>query len=987
MSINLAETFVSVRYRVDEASLSRAKRTVTSAVDSMERGAVVEGEFDADAMDEGLDKAERKVESSAREMGKTLARWFAADKVIEQINKAIGAASDLEQSIGGSRAVFGDWAYIIDEAATGAAQSMGLSENAARMLTSQIGGLLKGFGFTQEEAAHTSVAIAQLGADLAATFGGNPEDAVAALGAALRGEFDPLERFGISLNQTQINLKAVEMGLATSTSNVDLNARAQAALALITERSGDAQGQFARETDTAAGKAAIARAEFENARAKLGEGLLPVYVRAVEVVRSLVEVFTALPGPVQTALVALVGIAAIAGPARDVAKAFGGLNTIINKLSTGGVGALGLLGGALAVGLAAYHSFSAEQRKTDENTRLATDALIQQYPALLDAARAAGDAATEIDGVALANLAIARSLSEGNRDLADAMARMNLGADDTLTILSSLTTEGDRQVTALDNLARSYGLTADQAAWYAEVGYRDSRQGQFITEEWFKRAEVLGISRDRYMDLTAATYDFFEAADNSTVQQVARDFLNAQVEAKGYEGSLVAAAEEALGFSRNTGDAMAVMRMWSQIVASTGADLDELGSSTDGAATGISGVGGAAEITRESMRGLKEASKDATGALKEVKTPGEEAADMARQLAAAEMDAAEMAAFWGVTLEEVGEAAEESGGLVDDFAKRAAAMGDEFGDAAEQAGYLKSAIDRILSPTDDLRDTTRGVWDEMAKLKALLKESRPAFDDVTKDFTTSTDAGRRMQEQMEANRDAILAHGVSMVNSGHSARAAANDIAWNTEELRQQLIAAGYTEEQVNELIRTYGLMPDQVTTYLQLAGKEEAQAGLQQHADLIAKMPRSTQLHISALIDQGAWNLVNTQLALLTQTRTVAIRAVTSGSGINNQGVKMSAYAEGGVIDRPEIARIGEAGTEVVLPKSRSRIEEILGDPRAAPITEMVRDVVGGRGNVTTHGGLSIGVINVGERRDLPAVRDSLDEAYWQWRTAGAPR
>lgn len=225
---------------------------------------------------------EGKVEKSSKSMGSSL-KSFATIGVaalggiaVAGFAQAGKAASDLEQAVGGTTAVFKDQADQIGAFAKGAADAVGLSETAARTLTSQIGGALKGYGFSVDDAAGKSKELVTLGADLAATFGGTTEDAVIALSAALRGETDPLERYAIALNQNMVNAKAVEMGLATSTSTVDQHAKAQATLALITERSADAQGQFGRESDTAAGAAARASANWENSLAKLGEVALPI---------------------------------------------------------------------------------------------------------------------------------------------------------------------------------------------------------------------------------------------------------------------------------------------------------------------------------------------------------------------------------------------------------------------------------------------------------------------------------------------------------------------------------------------------------------------------------------------------------------------------------------------------------------------------------------------------------------------------------------
>jgi hypothetical protein len=172
---------------------------------------------------------------------------------------------------------------------------------------------LKGAGLSAEEAAKQSVFLTKTGADLAATLGGNTNDAVSALGSALRGEFDPLERFGIALKASEISAKAVSMGLADSESSVSAYAKGQATLALITERSTFAQGQFGKEADTAQGQQQRAAAAMEDASARLGKSLLPVYTEIQKTVTLVAEAFTALPGPVQTGLIGLTGIALI-GP-------------------------------------------------------------------------------------------------------------------------------------------------------------------------------------------------------------------------------------------------------------------------------------------------------------------------------------------------------------------------------------------------------------------------------------------------------------------------------------------------------------------------------------------------------------------------------------------------------------------------------------------------------------------------------------------------
>ena len=360
---------------------------------------------DAAQLQRELQKAEGHLSgfgNNAQKAGSVLQTALFGGAVLYGAQKLVKAAGDLEQSIGGTAAVFGNAAAGVDEFAKSAAGVVGLSENAARSLTSRLGASLKGAGLSAEEAAKQSVFLTKTGADLAATLGGNTNDAVSALGSALRGEYDPLERFGIALKASEVNAKAVQMGLADSESSVTAYAKGQATLALITERSAFAQGQFGKEADTAQGQQQRAAAAMEDASAKLGKSLLPVYTKIQETVVLVAEAFAMLPGPVQTGLIALTGIVLV-GPklvegftlAASAAKTAGTaiLDTAAKAVTTqsavagmniatqgAGAGAAAAAGGmallgpaAIAVGAAAIVGGMAWKNYSDEQAAVKKD--------------------------------------------------------------------------------------------------------------------------------------------------------------------------------------------------------------------------------------------------------------------------------------------------------------------------------------------------------------------------------------------------------------------------------------------------------------------------------------------------------------------------------------------------------------------------------------------------------------------------------------
>lgn len=203
---------------------------------------------------------------------------------------AVKSAARLEQAAGGVAAVFGPGSpafKAITDFGPKAAVSAGLSEAAFYEAATSIGNSLINAGVPIEEVADKTIFLTQTAADMAATFGGPVDEALGAIQASLRGEFDPIERFTGGMSQAVVVAKALELGLIGTASELDNQAKTQATLAVITERTAAAQGQFGREADTASGKAAILTAKFENMKSRVGEGLLPVAVDLLEAIEDL----------------------------------------------------------------------------------------------------------------------------------------------------------------------------------------------------------------------------------------------------------------------------------------------------------------------------------------------------------------------------------------------------------------------------------------------------------------------------------------------------------------------------------------------------------------------------------------------------------------------------------------------------------------------------------------------------------------------------
>lgn len=188
---------------------------------------------------------------------------------------AAQSASTLQQATGGVQAVFKTSAGTINAWAATADQSAGLAESAYKTMAAGIGGALTGMGVPLTAAADQTGALITRAADLASVYGGTTADATEAVTAAFRGEYDSLQRLIPSISDAAVKQEMAAEAAAGQTFATEDAAKASAIYNTIMNKSADAAGNFAAESDTAEGAAQRSAAAYENAKAKLGEQLLP----------------------------------------------------------------------------------------------------------------------------------------------------------------------------------------------------------------------------------------------------------------------------------------------------------------------------------------------------------------------------------------------------------------------------------------------------------------------------------------------------------------------------------------------------------------------------------------------------------------------------------------------------------------------------------------------------------------------------------------
>jgi hypothetical protein len=280
-----------------------------------------------------------KVGSSLTKAGTVMTAAFTVPIMIG-MKKAVDAAGELTEATSAIETVFGDASDIIEDFADNSAQAVGLSALEFKQLSTVTGSFLQNLGYDAEEAADETIVLTERAADMAAVFNTDVSQALQAIQSGLKGEFNPLEQFGVKINAAAIENKALAMGLADTKAELDDNAKAQAALALVMDQTERISGTFADEAEGLAGQLKVAKAEFGNAATTLGTMLLPAVTNVVTKISELVTGFNNLDPGGQKAILIFAGIVAATGP---LMTGIGGVIKIIPKM----IGALSKMSTAM----------------------------------------------------------------------------------------------------------------------------------------------------------------------------------------------------------------------------------------------------------------------------------------------------------------------------------------------------------------------------------------------------------------------------------------------------------------------------------------------------------------------------------------------------------------------------------------------------------------------------------------------------------------
>ena len=279
MQSQLNETEKAMR-RLDDAAQESARaqqiERETRELEQMERQ-LRETEAAMERLDKAADKLRRGwtvlKDISANILQDALYAGF--EQVKDFVKEGVNTASDLEEITNVVDTAFGHNAYKIKSFAEEAIYNFGLSSKAAQEYAGKLGAAFNALGL-EDEALEMSKTLTGLTGDLASFWNMSADDAYSKIFAGIvSGETEGLKSLGIVMTEAELNAFAMAEGIKQGTKNMTAAEKTLLRYRYVLNATSQAQGDFAKTSDSYANQLRVAQLSTENLGGKMGTTMLP----------------------------------------------------------------------------------------------------------------------------------------------------------------------------------------------------------------------------------------------------------------------------------------------------------------------------------------------------------------------------------------------------------------------------------------------------------------------------------------------------------------------------------------------------------------------------------------------------------------------------------------------------------------------------------------------------------------------------------------
>ena len=234
-------------------------------------------------------KSTNMVATAFKGLGKVVAGAFAVKTLVNFGKAAINLASDLAEVQNVVDVVFGESANQINNFAKTALTQYGLSELAAKRYSSTMGAMLKSMGLSEDAVLSMSQSITGLAGDMASFYNLSSDDAFNKIRSGISGETEPLKQLGINMSVANMEAYALSKGITKSYQSMTQSEQALLRYNYLLSTTADAQGDFARTSDSWANQTRILSEQWKSFSATLGSAFIAVLTPVVKMLNWLIS--------------------------------------------------------------------------------------------------------------------------------------------------------------------------------------------------------------------------------------------------------------------------------------------------------------------------------------------------------------------------------------------------------------------------------------------------------------------------------------------------------------------------------------------------------------------------------------------------------------------------------------------------------------------------------------------------------------------------
>lgn len=265
----------------------------------------------------GLDKSKKGVKEWAESIGRVGKVMTASvtTPVVGGFVKMIQGASDLKEATDAANITFGKYGKSIVKTSKSAAEVFGLSQAQYLSAATAIGVFGKSAGLGEAALGDFANQTIRASSDLASFYNVSQSDALEAITAGIRGEYDGLDRLGIVLNEAAVNQYAWTHGIAENGKELTEQQKILARQGAIMDQynKGPAKDNF-KISDGLAKHWSIFRAQLSDTAAIFGQAILPMATKFAKSAATLLKRIQKLSPAQKKWVVVLAAVAAAIGP-------------------------------------------------------------------------------------------------------------------------------------------------------------------------------------------------------------------------------------------------------------------------------------------------------------------------------------------------------------------------------------------------------------------------------------------------------------------------------------------------------------------------------------------------------------------------------------------------------------------------------------------------------------------------------------------------